>query len=396
MQKLWNGTGYLLRRVARVVEGWLPRGRQRVFFEQLPERKILVAARRRIQRVGRILIENADVKSTDKTQSLIERPAKILPRSRHDFQRFPRLPTDISKIENPRIPIRRIMTARLGFEHHATGIAQTQDPHPRARRPRIGRIVVGIARNSIPCGRIQPQHLPVETVHHLRAKGADVFLGPDDPISQTLDRVTADKVPAHVGPKRTAPIPARNQQRSVLTENQAAHSMRIGQDRNSRLPRLPQQDQPAGQIHRPETIRRAARVARQPPDRGRIILIRVRVVTWRAEIHQVMPIYDVQQIDVTVDPKVGVQRQAQHPVVAPGPDFLVNVQQQGKRNIARVLEPHLPRSLPDVSATVVFEHRSHRVAPGPRDDRLGKTRRHRRRRKFTQARRPQAGYDYDN
>ena len=87
-------------------------------------------------------------------------------------------------------------------------------------------------------------------------------------------------------------------------------------------------------------------------------------------------------------------------MVTPIANLLADVQQQAEGGIARILEPHTTRPLPHVQATVVLEAESHGFVPntirGTGNDRLGKTRRHRGRSKFTQARRAQARYDYDN
>src|ERR1041385_4016517 len=95
-------------------------------------------------------------------------------------------------------------------------------------------------------------------------------------------------------------------------------------------------------------------------------------------MEKIVPIHHVQDIDVTIDSKVGIQRKAQHPVITPFADLVVDVEQERIINVSRILEPELARSLPNIHAPIGFESDSDRVGPWSRDCSFSKTRRHRR------------------
>ena len=59
------------------------------------------------------------------------------------------------------------------------------------------------------------------------------------------------------------------------------------------------------------------------------------------------------------------------------PTSSLNVEQQGRREIARVLKPDPARSLPDIHPTVVLKSYSNGIGPRSRDDAFSKPGRHR-------------------
>src|SRR5262245_36533043 len=127
MEELRDGTWYHLRTVARIGERRLPRGIQRVFVKQLAERKILAASRAGIQRVWSVLISHIPIVTitTQHIQSLKQRPTKIVPRSGYHIHRFPSVPTKITNVKDPGVPVRREMTTRIWPQAHAIRIAQS-------------------------------------------------------------------------------------------------------------------------------------------------------------------------------------------------------------------------------------------------------------------------------
>ena len=170
VEKLWDGTGYSLRSVARIGERRLPGWIQGVLVKQLPEGKILAAPRGGIQRVWSVLIWDVDiivisVITRVDTQSFIGRPAKVLSRASHHVQCFPSTPTNMPKVQDPGIAVGWKMTARIGLQAHAKRIAQSQSPNPRARRPRVGSVVVGITGQTITRRRIDPQNLTADGIN---------------------------------------------------------------------------------------------------------------------------------------------------------------------------------------------------------------------------------------
>src|SRR5207249_9787128 len=93
-------------------------------------------------------------------------------------------------------------------------------------------------------------------------------------------------------------------------------------------------------------------------------------------MEEIVPIHDVQHIDITINSKIGIQRKAQHSVVTPLTDLVMDVEQERIITVARVLEPYLARSLPHVHATIIFESDSDRVGPWPRTYGFSKPLRH--------------------
>src|SRR4029078_6031477 len=96
-------------------------------------------------------------------------------------------------------------------------------------------VVVRIAGHRIAGGWINSQHLSVEGINQLSAKSADVFLWPDNAVSQGLRGITARVRAASVGVVETSSVSCRYKQRSILTEHQASNPMRSGANWDSRL-----------------------------------------------------------------------------------------------------------------------------------------------------------------
>src|SRR5688500_11749662 len=77
-----------------------------------------------------------------------------------------------------------------------------------------------------------------------------------------------------------------------------------------------------------------------------------------------MAIHDVQQIDVTVDTEIGIQRKAEEAEVTPGAHFLADVNQECPRAAVILLDPDSARALPDVHSAIGFEERANSLVPG--------------------------------
>src|SRR5204863_9326955 len=157
--------GNALRRITRIGERWLCRGIEIVFMQQLAKSKVLVAAGGGVQRVWRSAVKEIRASVVvERAQAFVDGPAEILSRARDNLQRLPSSPPHVSDVENARPAISRIVTARVRFQHHAIGISQTERPHRRARRARIGRIIEVIAGYAVAGRRIAAKNISVEAV----------------------------------------------------------------------------------------------------------------------------------------------------------------------------------------------------------------------------------------
>jgi hypothetical protein len=95
-------------------------------------------------------------------------------------------------------------------------------------------------------------------------------------------------------------------------------------------------------------------------------------------MEKIIAIHDVQHIDVTVDSKVRIQRKAEHPMVSPFTDLVMDVEQERIVSVARIFEPDLAASLPNIDAFIIFECDSDGIGPWSGDNGFGKSGRHRR------------------
>src|SRR5450432_1806652 len=156
--------------------------------------------------------------------------------------------------------------------------------------------------------------------------------------------------------------------------------MRSRTDRQSCLLCFAEQDGATGQVNRLEIIGGAAGVSSQAPDRRLKVLIGGRVVVWRPKVKEVMPVNNVEQIDIPVDSEVGIQRKSKHPMVIPGSDFFTDVQEQGKRRIAWILKPDtafpFPNKHPSRRIKGDAYSRTPTTSEGSGNDRFRKSGRH--------------------
>src|SRR5437899_12703406 len=105
--------------------------------------------------------------------------------------------------------------------------------------------------------------------------------------------------------------------------------------------------------------------------------IHISIVIWIPEMEKIVAIHDVQHVDVTVDPKIRIQRKAKHPVVSPLADLVMDVEQERIISVSRILEPDLAAALPHIHAPVAFESDSDGVGPWSRHYGFSKPRRQR-------------------
>ena len=117
------------------------------------------------------------------------------------------------------------------------------------------------------------------------------------------------------------------------------------------------------------------------PDRGVEVDIRVGVVTGRARVQEVVAIDNVEEIDESVLLKVRMQREAEHSVVAPVRDFVVDVDERRREFRAIFHEPDAAGALPDAEAVRALrtwvDGEADWVDPSVADELLGESRRQR-------------------
>jgi hypothetical protein len=122
-------------------------------------------------------------------------------------------------------------------------------------------------------------------------------------------------------------VPAGDQERAVAAEDERPRAVGQIEDGEAGGLRLTQEHQAARRIHRLEAVRRIGRVPRDPGDGGVEVLVGGRVIAGRPVVQQVVPVHDVEEIDVPVVQEVGVQGEAEQAVVSPVPHLLAEIDQ---------------------------------------------------------------------
>ena len=310
-------------------------------------------------------------------EPLIKRPAEVLPGAIGHLEVFVGKPTHVTDVECARICVRRIVRASAGLEREAAGIAQSFGPDPRTRRTRIAWLIVRIARQAIARGRIKPEHFPAQRIQHLAAKSTHVFRRGDDAIGQRLGAVGSAGNAAIIHRVETRSVPATHHQTAIRSENQRADAVGSMHDGKAGGFRLPQQHQPRRGVHRAKVIAAASREAREPPN-GRLRTdAGSGTILGRAVVEQVVPVHDVERIDIAVLLEIRVQRKPQQAVVRVVRRFFANIQHR-RRQFHAIFDDEDPAiTVPDIGAllvprTVHPESDTHRTIPAGADSGLDK------------------------
>jgi hypothetical protein len=80
-------------------------------------------------------------------------------------------------------------------------------------------------------------------------------------------------------------------------------------------------------------------------------------------MQQVMPVYEIEQVDVAVLVKVRVQREAEKAVIVPRTDFFGDIEERRGYGTGLIEYPDSPSALPDPAAAVVLERNSDSLVP---------------------------------
>src|SRR5688572_16278040 len=150
------------------------------------------------------------------------------------------------------------------------------------------------------------------------------------------------------------------------------------QNRNARRDRFANQHPATGRIGSAKTVGRPRGISRHPADGGSKIFVRRRIVRGRPMMEQMMAIDHITDIEMAVLLKVRVESEAEHSVVAPGTDFVADVEQRNPGIGAVLQNPNPAGPFPDVGSIYPLrggiESDADRFSPEASDFLLGKSR----------------------